>query len=659
MLPSGLRVRLAHKVAAIGAAGVCGVALVGWIYVVGVEAQKVFQAEAAQAREVASAAEKLSQALSRAHEVDIEAILRPSDGDAARHADIRTSMTAEISALENSLRGMAKTELVAAPAQMHAELKRYGVQFDKFTAATVQFGINENAGLQSALRKSVQEIEKTVGNYDAPRLLASMLTLRRHEQDFILRNDQKTVEHLAKAALAFEAELANAEVPPRGREAIVAKLATYQRDFRALADIRKTQAAHRDALTGSYLSLAALAANLRNSAERLRAETDAADANARAHTSTYMTYAVAGITLLLLVLAVVIGRSISKPLHRMAGAMRQLGSGNFDVSLPGLGRRDEIGEMAAAVEAFKQKAIARAHADADSRQSLSQAAAAQRKAEMDQLAASFERAVGAIIDQVSTSALELEAAARTLTQTAEQTQGLSGRVASASEQASGNVQSVAVATDELAASVAEVARQVQEASEIASAAVQQASDTDARIGELTQAAARIGDVVKLITAIAEQTNLLALNATIEAARAGEAGRGFAVVAQEVKALASQTAKATQDIGAQVANIQGATTDSAGAIKAIVGTIGRISEISASIAAAVQEQSASTDEIARNVQQAASGTREVAGNLGEVDRGASETGSASAQVLASAQELARGGGMLRREVDAFLESVRAA
>jgi methyl-accepting chemotaxis protein len=211
----------------------------------------------------------------------------------------------------------------------------------------------------------------------------------------------------------------------------------------------------------------------------------------------------------------------------------------------------------------------------------------------------------------------------------------------------------------MSSSVDEIAKRVHESSAIATEAVRQAEKTDARITELSNAASRIGDVVKLITAIAEQTNLLALNATIEAARAGDAGRGFAVVAQEVKALAAQTAKATDEIGTQIASMQAATQDSVGAIKEIGGTIGRISEIAGAIAAAVQEQGAATQEISRNVHQAAQGTTQVADNITDVSRGASETGTASAQVLGSAQSLARESGRLKSEVERFLHTVRAA
>jgi methyl-accepting chemotaxis protein len=282
-----------------------------------------------------------------------------------------------------------------------------------------------------------------------------------------------------------------------------------------------------------------------------------------------------------------------------------------------------------------------------------------RKAAMEKLADGFEAVVGKIVDRVSTTSMELESAAGSMSKTAETTQQLSTAVASASEESSTNVQSVAAATDEMATSVSEISRQVQESSRIADEAVKQAERTDARIADLSQAAGRIGDVIKLITAIAEQTNLLALNATIEAARAGSAGKGFAVVAQEVKQLAAQTAKATDEIRGQIAGMQTATQDSVAAIKEIGDTIARISQIATTVAAAVEEQGASTQEIARNVQQAAQGTAQVTGNITEVTRGASETGSAASQVLQSAKGLANESTRLKMEVAKFLANVRTA
>ncbi|RAI36465.1 methyl-accepting chemotaxis protein [Rhodoplanes serenus] len=370
-----------------------------------------------------------------------------------------------------------------------------------------------------------------------------------------------------------------------------------------------------------------------------------------------VTLAVGVVALVISLWTTLIG--VVRPLLGLVAAMRKLGDGDFSVVLPGLGRKDEIGQMADAVEAFKVKAAEKAAQEAEEKAEADRRAAAERKAAMNAMADSFEKAVGGIVATVTAASTELESAATSLSRTAENTQMLSTRVAAASEEASVNVQSVASASNEMASSVTEIGRQVQESTRVADEAVQQARQTDMRITELSQAAQRIGDVVKLITAIAEQTNLLALNATIEAARAGEAGKGFAVVAQEVKTLAAQTGKATGEIEAQISSMQAATRDSVVSIKEIGSTIHRIAEIASSIAAAVEEQGAATNEIARNVQQAAQGTTEVAGSITQVNHGAAETGSASSQVLVSAQSLAGESARLKAEVARFLASVRAA
>jgi methyl-accepting chemotaxis protein len=369
---------------------------------------------------------------------------------------------------------------------------------------------------------------------------------------------------------------------------------------------------------------------------------------------------VAGLAVLLgLVIAFLIARGIILPLSGLTGGMKELASGNFDVVLPGLDRKDEVGDMAQAVEGFKIKAQQKARDEAEAKIKQDEVLARQRKAEMAKMADDFESAVGQIVETVSSASTELEASAGTLTATAERAQEVTTMVAAASEEASTNVQSVASATEEMASSVNEISRQVQESARMASDAVGQARSTTDRVSELSKAASRIGDVVELINTIAGQTNLLALNATIEAARAGEAGRGFAVVASEVKALAEQTAKATGEIGQQINGIQAATQDSVNAIKEISGTIERLSEISSTIAAAVEEQGAATQEISRNVQQAAQGTQQVSSNITDVQRGASETGSASSQVLSAAQSLSSDSNRLKLEVGKFLTSVRAA
>jgi len=368
--------------------------------------------------------------------------------------------------------------------------------------------------------------------------------------------------------------------------------------------------------------------------------------------------------LISLVLAVVVaislllGRSITKPLGVITGAMERLAKGDKTVSVTFAERKDEVGALATSLAVFRENAVKIEHMEEERR--LTEAKAAQdKRAAMLALAGGFEANVKGVVDAVSSASVDMRAMADRMQKTAEETNRRSTIVAGASEESSANVQTVASASEQLSSSISEISRQVSHAAEIAQRAVGETQETDQQIQGLATAATKIGEVVSLINDIASQTNLLALNATIEAARAGEAGKGFAVVASEVKALANQTGKATEEIAGQITAIQAATKAAVDAIKRIGGTIGEVSSVSSSIAAAVEEQGAATKEITRNTHEAARGTQEVSSNIVEVSRAAGETGTVAGQVQTSAGDLGQQAEKLKAAVNRFLSEIRAA
>jgi methyl-accepting chemotaxis protein len=368
--------------------------------------------------------------------------------------------------------------------------------------------------------------------------------------------------------------------------------------------------------------------------------------------------AILGIAVISGSIAWMIGRSISRPLGQLGARMRALADGVLEGDIPGAGRRDEVGAMAATVQIFKDNAL-RIRGLEKVEAETQERAASERRAAMDNLANDFERSVNGIVRSVSTAAAGMQTTAQSMTATASDASARAATVGAASQSASNNVGTVAAAAEELSSSVAEISRQVTRSSEIASKAVGDAERTNATVQALSTGAEKIGEVVKLIHSIAAQTNLLALNATIEAARAGESGRGFAVVASEVKALANQTAKATEEISAQVSAMQASTSDAVLSIGGISETIAQMSEITVSISAAIDQQGDATREIARNIQSVATGSSEISAHIGGVTTAAAATGSAASDVLSNARELDNQSGMLRSAVDGFLAKVRAA
>ena len=473
----------------------------------------------------------------------------------------------------------------------------------------------------------------------------------------ISANADKLREYGVAAKTLLPAKASEIDEAMRTLETVM----TGSSDIRAKALANDNAAAMRLMRERFEPGLAAVRGTLNALAQGTQDSLDKASDQAKAETDTSirLTYVGVGIGLaLVLALAVMLSRRyLSQPIVAMGEAMHRLSARDYEVSILGTERRDEIGMMASALQVFKDGMI---QADAAAAEQEATRQERERRAHrIESMTRDFDNSVSKILREVAAAGAEMHETASAMSATAEQTTTQATIVATAAEEASANVQTVASASEELASSIQEISRQVNQSARVAANAAEQSAQTNDLMLGLSQSAQRIGEVVSLINNIASQTNLLALNATIEAARAGEAGKGFAVVANEVKTLANQTGKATDEIAQQIAAVQAATGKAVEAIQGIGRTISEINEISAAIASAVEQQGAATQEISRNVQQAAEGTQEVTRNIGGVSEAATETGHSAHSVLTAATGLARESGALRQTVDGFLQEVRNA
>ena len=644
----GLRVQVALL-------GILGVLVTGSICLAGLYLDAQARAQSDQTINLRQHVIGLSANYLEAGQIGNEFLRKHDEKLIGKHATVVETALAHLAAIEAFVDKLPDGDPLKQNSALRSGLNLYQTRFSNIASIQRTLGLNENQGLQGKLGAAVHQLEKKLAEFDQLRLANLMLMMRRHEKDFMLRGEEKYGDDFDKRRSEFADALKISGLSEAARGDLSSLMKAYGESFAAYM---VTQSSLNDEVddfaTVFQRNRPVLDGLVKVADERYRASEVRATQLRQG-----LTWTIAAVTVCVGLVAIFFGQRIAGAIARMTRAMQKLASGDFAIVLPGLGRADEVGDMAQAVETFKIRAKQKADEEAAAKMRQELLGAEARKADMNKLADEFEGVVGRIIDTVSTASMELEAAADTLTTTAGRSQQLTKTVAAASEEASANVQSVASAAEEMSSSVNEISRQVQNSAQIAGEAVEQAEKTNRQVSELLDAASRIGEVVQLIASIARQTNLLALNATIEAARAGSAGRGFAVVASEVKALAQQTAEATDEISQQVSGIQNATKESALAIKAIGGTIGRMSEIASTIAAAVEEQGAATKEISRNVQQAAQGTEQVSSSIVDVQRGASETGSASAQVLSAAQSLSSGSSHLKLEVATFLGTVRAA
>ncbi len=585
--------------------------------------------------------------------------------DAAKEVEDRANATrAYVKEALTSVRGGQRAELEAHDRGLveylaaFAQVKDLRTRQDKVLERLAAIGIEGEQGLAEVLAVATNPESRTQAAFAIRSLLKTRLAVR----EYFATSDPLLADRAMAEIKTFRELVTAMRGSDAGQQTILEKVTRNGADYEKTLAEGRAVIEERNRLVGGVMDK--VGPRVADGIEDLKLAVIAAQdelgprADAEIADAARMVTIFAGAALLLgLLIAFVIGQGIARPVVAMTDTMGRLARGDLDVEVPATGQKDEVGDMAKAVQVFKDNAQ-RVRAMEAERVEVERKSAAEKKAALEALAATFEASVGQVVEAVSSGATEMRASAESLSATAEQSSSQATTVAGAAQQATANVQTVAAAAEEMANSVREIATQVTKSARVAADAVRQADDTRATIAGLVGAAQKIGEVVNLITDIAAQTNLLALNATIEAARAGEAGKGFAVVASEVKNLANQTSRATGEIAAQIGEVQASTGRAAQAIEEIGNTIRDIDQVAAQIASAVEEQGAATQEIARNTEQAAQGTDEVTRNIGEVSQGAQETGAAATQMLEAAGDLARQAEVLKGEVRDFLTRVRA-
>ena len=646
--------KIAQRVSAIVILGVAAMAVFGGIQIYGqsmtakaVKSNTDYNTLALGSQEIQSQSLQMRRA-------EKDFLLRRDMKYAEAYKNNVSKLTAVLDAVRKEHVADAKAETLT---RLEGAVKAHAKQFAMVVAQIQELGLDEKAGLQGKLRGAVHAVETTLNEANLDGLTVKMLMMRRHEKDFMLRGAEKYIDSVAKRRAEFLTMLPAMPLSDRAKAEVTNLLDVYVTAFNAFAKLSVENEAAISELSAIYKIVTPAVEELvvfgEQGAKRALVTVD--------ETQTSMGWLMLIGSVVIFVVFVAIGAavamSITRPVKAVTKATETLAEGDWNIQIPALENKDEIGAVARALQVFKENLIKTK--DLEEAQRQEQVRQVERAQKLATITTTFDATVSEVLGVVSSASTELQATATSMRGTAETTTRQSSSVAAACEQTATNVQTVATATEELTASVREITQQMARSSQKAGQAVTEADQVQGKVDGLVEAAQAIGQVVELINEIAEKTNLLSLNATIEAARAGEAGKGFAVVASEVKNLAAQTKRSTEEVAAHVAKIQSTTGEAAHAINLIKATIGEVNEMTSAVAAAVEEQAAATQEISRNCEQAAAATQEVSSSISSVQVAANDTDGSASEVLHASDELSQKSSSLQQIVQTFLHDVRAA
>jgi len=645
--------KLVYQVNLIGGLAFLGFIVIGIIFIQSETKLETGQTEIAMDIKALEVAEDVHYGFLNARRNEKDFLLRFDQKYIDKHAKTMDGLMKGMGVLAKSGAVEGKEKFIKIVDMM---LMNYAKKFKNITDGWREIGLNEKEGLRGRLRKSVHGVEDKLKIFKNDRLTLTMLMMRRHEKDFLLRLDAKYVERMDTRLAEFSADLVQSGIAQTDADEIMKLITSYLRDFKALAVKRleiQTQ-------VGGLSEIFAQAQKpfevlLKNIVDRTNnAELDMEHTLKTAKIQILSTIIV--VTILVLGLGIMISRKITQPIQFLTDAMGRLAGGEKEIEIPITKRKNELGDMGRAVLVFQENMITAGRLAAE--QEEAQKEQNDRAHQITEMTAVFEQNSESVLTMVRTAITQMSSTADGMKSSADQLNTRSTAVSSAAYEASSNVQTVASASEELAASIQEIGTQAANSTRIAGEAVIKVEETNVTVSGLAKSAQRIGAAISLINDIADQTNLLALNATIEAARAGDTGKGFAVVASEVKNLANQTASATEEISKQIGDVQKSTEEAVIAISGISSVISQVDEIAAAIAAAVEEQMAATQEIARNVEQASNGTGEVTENIEGVSALATETEQAANDVHGASSQVQNQSDAMNDFIQGFLYKVRS-